>query len=137
MKNRYWRYFPEMERFADDAARKAAWKRASSETIHRPAYWAVMLLLVVVASIMLILIIERMGLLASLGPIGGGAIAGALGGLIGGSIFWFYRGSVTQSLRRQLNESGIPTCMKCGYDLRGCGGGRCSECGATYSRPVG
>ena len=32
-------------------------------------------------------------------------------------------------LRKNLNEHGIPVCLKCGYDLRGSEGRRCPECG--------
>ena len=35
-------------------------------------------------------------------------------------------------LRALLNEQGIATCMKCGYDLRGCTENRCSECGTEF-----
>ena len=46
-----------------------------------------------------------------------------------------------QALRKRLrrnvwhliNEHGIPTCLECGYDLRGAAGEVCSECGAAIS----
>ncbi|MHC4442141.1 MAG: hypothetical protein ACYTF1_01565 [Planctomycetota bacterium] len=47
----------------------------------------------------------------------------------------FYRinkGAVIESLRRQLNEMGIPICVNCGYDLRGQKDNRCPECGTTF-----
>ena len=34
-----------------------------------------------------------------------------------------------RSLRRQLTECGMPLCMNCGYDLRGCPRLACPECG--------
>ncbi|MDZ4755646.1 MAG: hypothetical protein SGJ11_14255 [Phycisphaerae bacterium] len=46
------------------------------------------------------------------------------------------RREMPKSLRRKLNELGVPVCMRCGYDLRGarpdvtC----CTECGAALSQ---
>ncbi len=40
-----------------------------------------------------------------------------------------YRGPGQRILRRYLRERGMPTCVKCGYDLTGNVSGRCPECG--------
>ena len=42
---------------------------------------------------------------------------------------WPVRRRITHNLRRILNERGLPTCLKCGYDLTGIESGVCPECG--------
>jgi len=37
-----------------------------------------------------------------------------------------------QAVRRLLNERGIATCVRCGYDLRSQTGSPCPECGNTF-----
>lgn len=39
-------------------------------------------------------------------------------------------------VRRRLNELGHPTCMQCGFDLRGTDEGRCPECGAIFKPAI-
>jgi hypothetical protein len=135
MKNRHWQRFPEMERFPDDAARKQAWEKAYSQTLKRPLNWVAAISMGVGLGLSLAFA-KKMGLFASLdrftGGFGSSMIPGACGGLFGGLAFWLFRGSVTQRLRGELNRTGIPTCMKCGYDLRGCIDQRCSECGQQF-----
>ena len=60
--------------------------------------------------------------------IGIGCGAGAAAG------YWVVRRVMHRSLRRQLNDAGQPTCMKCGYDLRGQTEARCPECGEPLDR---
>ncbi len=47
-------------------------------------------------------------------------------------VYFFLRRSLVPHLRRELNASGIPVCMTCGYDLRG-SQDRCPECGTGFS----
>ena len=59
--------------------------------------------------------------------IGGGSCIISLGILV----HFFARRSLVPHLRRELNASGIPVCMTCGYDLRG-SKERCPECGQKF-----
>ena len=43
----------------------------------------------------------------------------------------FFRAAVRRSLRKQLNQIGVPVCVKCGYDLRA-SKDRCPECGNEF-----
>ena len=45
---------------------------------------------------------------------------------------WFWRHRCQRFLRQQLIASGIPICLKCGYDLRGQIEPRCPECGTLF-----
>jgi hypothetical protein len=45
----------------------------------------------------------------------------------------FFRESLKQALREELNRRGWPVCMQCGYDLHGQAEPRCSECGTASS----
>ena len=59
-----------------------------------------------------------------------------MGSLVGASIGHFeiriIRKPIQRSLRRQLNASGRPICVVCGYDLRGQVEARCPECGQSF-----
>ena len=43
------------------------------------------------------------------------------------------RRSIQRNLRRQLIASGVPICIRCGYDLRGQEDARCPECGEPFN----
>lgn len=43
------------------------------------------------------------------------------------------REKIHLSIRRYLNDHGISTCLKCGYDLRYSDSARCPECGGASS----
>jgi hypothetical protein len=73
--------------------------------------------------------VPRMNLPSSVKYMIFGAIVGWL--LVAGAL-WFGRKTIQRSLRRQLNEAELPTCMKCGYDLRGQIEPRCPECGTPF-----
>ena len=63
-----------------------------------------------------------------------------LGGVVSGLtvgpgivvLTWFWRHRCQRFLRQQLVASGIPICLKCGYDLRGQTEARCPECGTPF-----
>lgn len=42
---------------------------------------------------------------------------------------------VRRALRHELVLAGVPTCIPCGYDLRGTSSGTCPECGAIVPDP--
>lgn len=50
------------------------------------------------------------------------------------SALWMLRTAIQACLRRELNAAGNPTCLECGYDLRGQVELRCSECGKPFER---
>lgn len=41
--------------------------------------------------------------------------------------------STRKSLRQRLNRIGLPTCVACGFNMKGIATGVCSECGAAQS----
>jgi hypothetical protein len=51
-------------------------------------------------------------------------------------VIMLYRPVARRQLRRDLNMVEIPTCVHCGYDLRGCVGDCCPECGVPTVRPA-
>ena len=61
---------------------------------------------------------------------------GIVGGFTGGSgivvLTWFWRDRCQRFWRQQLIASGIPICLKYGYDLRGQTEARCPECGTPF-----
>jgi hypothetical protein len=47
----------------------------------------------------------------------------------------FFRESLKQALRQELNRRGWPVCLRCGYDLHGQVESRCPECGTQHLEP--
>jgi fructose-specific phosphotransferase system IIC component len=43
-----------------------------------------------------------------------------------------WRGPLQAQIRRELNERGIPLCIRCGYNLTGLTQPRCPECGTPF-----
>jgi hypothetical protein len=53
-----------------------------------------------------------------------------VGTFLSGAVCAFaFRRSAARRLREILNQRGMPTCMRCGYDLRAASDPRCPECG--------
>ena len=44
-------------------------------------------------------------------------------------VFILTRSQLRQMLRKTLREQGVPICILCGYDLKGCVSDKCPECG--------
>lgn len=47
--------------------------------------------------------------------------------------YQFGRKLMSKAVRRSLNETGIRTCMNCGYDMRGSVPGVCPKCGEALT----
>jgi polyferredoxin len=128
-------WFPELARFEDEKQRKDAHKKAY-KTLHRCwYYWVALIVLIIVlqlgAELLAYVIAPYAPSFMSRKLIGiiGRGMSYSFAGL--GAI-WLVRSTITRSLRTQLNEAGLPTCMKCGYDLRGQVERRCPECGNPF-----
>ena len=119
------RTYPELARFADDARRKVAMRRAAREALRSRRFWLFMLVAVVVA----VAIAIPVGYLVKASAALRGGIQGMIAGMLAGSWAVACRANLRASLRRQLVEQGVPICLRCGYDLRGQLEPRCPECG--------
>ena len=124
--------FSDLRRFKSGSDRKAAWRRATSESgLNR--YWLAFPALVVVHAAV---VLWSAGLDVPepsrriIGVVSVLAVAGAAFGL-----FLVFRRFIQRSLRRQLNENGVPTCVACGYDLSDLEPDRCPECGSAVQTP--
>ena len=124
--------FSDLRRFKAGSDRKVAWRRATSESgLNR--YWLVFPALVVVHAAV---VLWSAGLdipepsRRIIGVVSVLAVAGAAFGL-----FLVFRRFIQRSLRRQLNENGVPTCVACGYDLSHLEPDRCPECGSAVQTP--
>ncbi len=62
------------------------------------------------------------------GPVTG-AIVGAAS-IFAVHIFW--RRPLQREIRRELNQRGVPVCVRCGYDLTGLTQRRCPECATPF-----
>lgn len=131
--------FPELKRFPDPISAEEAWQQAAEDV---KGLWSTFGLLVVG---MLVAWRVVRGLLLAwlshqivLGWFSKLCLDILVGGVIGVvAIVWAMRlrqGSVSRSLRRQLNALAEPTCLSCGYDLTGNESGRCPECGYSTAR---
>jgi len=134
------RRFPELGRFEPGKPRRAAWRRAWREMPKSRkgtyAFFPVYILAWMGIFMSVTIVIDRFQpyILPGLAPSTFLAvIKGAASGLIGVyALMWLGRRGIERSLRRQLIETGLPTCMKCGYDLRGQLEPRCPECGEAF-----
>ncbi len=125
--------YPELGRFASrEEADKVvhAWKK---QLMKMPRFW---LGLVAYTCVMGITIVSILIAIRPLVFVPGSMYGGIVGGMTGGSGFlvltWFWRHRLRRFLRERLVASGIPVCLKCGYDLRGQTEPRCSECGTSF-----
>jgi hypothetical protein len=49
---------------------------------------------------------------------------------------WLLRRRISQLLRYELLDCGVPTCVQCGYHLIGLPGPECPECGRPFDAQV-
>ena len=126
--------FPELARFETAEQRRVAWQEA-----HRQSRLLCALIVGLGAGIgtgfLVVLLDIFFGRIVavSLPAVAKGCLAGGVAGAAAGYIGWWpVRGRIRRSLRQQLTEAGIPTCVPCGYDLRGQIEPRCPECGTPF-----
>lgn len=130
------RLFPELDRFPTRRARKKAWRRARDQSWNRPAgfvYVACLLFLLLAAAVVAIRFYIR--------PHFGAVWVDRSKHIVLYSLLFGYpslvavmlRRRIRSGLRRELVQSGVPTCLSCGYDLTGNESGVCPECGTRAS----
>jgi len=125
--------YPELLLFPDDAARKAASKKANRASITSRRFWlcAAIITCAGICSYYVLFPIQSsampkyLRLIVVLCVYAYFPVAGVAGGI------WL-RAVYRRSLRLQLQETGIPVCLHCGYDLRGQLDPRCPECGQPF-----
>lgn len=112
--------FPELERFDGKSARQEAMRRAWKQLAWNRMNLALLPLaiLVVVAVAVVLLILVRT--VVDLPPVVfGGVVGGISGGAASLCMQWLLRMPIRRQLRAELTRAGKPTCLGCGYDLRG------------------
>ena len=126
--------FPELGRVERGRDRRRLWSAAYSPVLNSRVYWLIALGTQVGAQVLLGIPISRYA--RHVGLYGGFVAYGlpvAYGVLAGFVTLWLVRRRITHYLRRELATRGLPTCLKCGYNLTGNVSGRCPECGT----PIG
>ncbi len=124
--------YPELQRFASPAEAKEAMHAWKKRMLKMPRFWLGLLGYTcgVGGLVFIILISLRPWLNISTSMIGG-IVGGVTAGSGGVGLAWFWRHRCRRFLRQELLASGIPICLKCGYDLRG-SKERCPECGNEF-----
>jgi hypothetical protein len=131
--------YPELKRFEHYPDRARAEMDYSSQLVRRWPIWIAIILMALLFGPAVPFVINRV-----VGGLGvGTALSGALliGGVIGvlqvaAFMLIFnvlFRRPYRRFLRRRLGELGLPTCVGCGYDLRGQVVPRCPECGEPFA----
>ena len=123
MNPRYVAVFPELSSFATTAARREALRKAANRVYLTGSLLGSLLLII---SLWCAPVLQEHTGLSELPML---LSFGLICGLTGFGFVLLGRRRIRVSLRSQLNAQGIPTCMHCGYDLRGQETGRCPECG--------
>jgi len=122
--------FPELDRFESKADRKTAMRRAG-QTVHATAWFLAIAAVGTVVGVIVKELIWKW--LSALGPVSNPLFAWVMFIGVGTCYLLVIRKGACRSLREQLNAAGRPTCMQCGYDLRGQIDPRCPECGREFT----
>ena len=119
---------PDLQRFPDRRRGRAALRRALDAAQWTP--WYVLTIgTLMVADVFVMFSLGFWGVpIADRGRIRGWGMVVLLVAILG--LLLMCRRAIRRSLWRDLNNAGVPTCTRCGYDLRGSERVRCSECGA-------
>ncbi len=125
--------YPELQHFPSQAEAKEAMHAWNKRMRKLPRFWFGLLGYTIGVGFLIAMI------LFSIRPwftVSARMFVGIVGGFTGGSgmvvLTWFWRHRCQRFLRQQLIASGIPICLKCGYDLRGQTEPRCPECGTPF-----
>ncbi len=125
--------YPEMQHFASPEQAKEAMHAWKKRMLRMPRFWFGLLgyTFGVGGLVMAILISLRPWLNISASTFVGILVGSTwVSGMV--VLTWLWRNRCQRFLRQQLNASGIPICLKCGYDLRGQTEARCPECGTPF-----
>lgn len=130
-------WFPELERLETRRERRALWRAAYRPVVRGKRYW----LIAIASQIALQLAFRLAGASAWAAfrpPVSPSIFSGAaatLGAAVAGVLtLGLVRQALRRELRLRLNERALPTCLACGYDLRGAVARRCPECGVEIDR---
>ncbi len=129
------RMFPELLLFETEAEQKRAFKKASKGIYLNPLYWLLLIGLAIFMNVALRSAGRTFGPAFSVPDSMVSGIAGGIsGGLSAAAALWISKRKIQHSLRKQLNDTGVPICMKCGYQLKGNTSGVCPECGTECAK---
>ena len=121
---------PELERFPTTKEAKEAARAFSKQQFWTLSFWIGLIGYTVLAGMAVagVLVLIRRWIMIPPSWFGG-IIGGVTAGTGGIAMNWYWRHRYRRFLRERLSASGIPICVKCGYDLTGNTSGVCPECG--------
>jgi len=122
--------FPELDRFESKESRKKA-MRCAGRTAHATSWFVAICTVGLVVGLMVKEHARKWLPVPS--PFFDGPFAWIMFLCIGVCYVLVIRKGARRALRQQLNDAGMPTCMDCGYDLRGQIDPRCPECGREFT----
>ncbi len=124
------RWPPELERFPTTKDAKEATRAWSKQLGRTLSFWIGLIGYTVLAGLAVagVLVLIRRWIMFPSSLFGGivGAVTAGTGAI---AMNWYWRHRYRRFLRERLSASGIPICVKCGYDLTGNESGTCPECG--------
>ncbi len=121
----------ELKRFPEKKDAKEAVQVWWKQQVRTVSFWVVLISYVAFVTLVLRGFLELVRGWIPLPPaVHGGIIGGITGGGAVAILQWYWRHRFRYFLRERLNEMGVMTCMKCGYDLTGNESGVCPECGS-------
>ncbi len=125
--------YPELQHFASPAQAKEAMHAWKKRMLKMPRFWFGLFGYTCgVGGFVLAVLISLRSWLNISASVLGGILVGFtwVSGMV--VLTWFWRHRCQRFLRQKLVASGIPICLKCGYDLRGQTEPRCPECGTPF-----
>ncbi|MBW7905852.1 MAG: hypothetical protein LC135_11320 [Phycisphaerae bacterium] len=132
-------FYPELKRFEHYPDRARAEMDYGSQLVRRWPTWIAIALLALLfgpaAPFAVNLGVRQLGLGTTLWS---AVLIGGVIGVLQVATFMLifnllFRRPYRRFLRRRLSELGLPTCVGCGYDLRGQVVARCPECGEPFA----
>ena len=129
-----WGAFPELMQLETTADRWSLWHKSYGAVINRSAYWAIAGAIQIGAQVVLGIPVARFCRSFSwynrFVEFGVPILIAVLMCFV---IIWIFKRQIHRQLRRNLTARGLPTCIRCGYDLRGLPdeSPRCPECGSN------